>query len=95
MGASTWRNWLWWAILAPGLAGCQGLFNNQGPPRDPLFFSKTPISAKPELTPPIAFAYLEPSLPRDPFLVKNPAVFADKSGGTVPGTLTNRTSGED
>lgn len=95
MAASRWRSWLWWATLAPCLAGCQGLANSQNPPRDPLFFSKVPMSAKAELTPPVAYAYLEPSMPRDPFVTPKSPVYADKNGGAVPGVLTNRAKVQD
>ena len=95
MAASNWRNWLRWAMLAPCLTGCQGFFGNDGPPHDPLFLSKTPMSAKAKLAPPVAFAYLEPALPRDPFLAKDAPIFADKNGGSVSGTLTNRTKDQD
>ena len=90
MFASNWRNWLRWAILLPTLTGCQGFFGTQGPPRDPLFVSKTPMSARAEFAPPVTFAYLEPAVPRDPFSVKNDPLLADKNSRPVPGTLTNR-----
>ena len=95
MAASSWRSWLWWAALAPTLLGCQGLYGTQGLPHDPLFASKTPLAAKADLIPPIAFAYLEPAVPPNPFLLKDRPLYADKSGGSVPGTLTNRTGDQD
>jgi hypothetical protein len=64
------------------LAGCQGFSKSQGLPNDPLFVSKKPMEAKAKLGPPVALAYLEPSLPSDPYLAKN--------GRSVSGTLTNR-----
>jgi hypothetical protein len=90
---SIWRNWIRWTILAPCLVGCHHLFETQGPPHDPLFLSKTPMTAKAQFAPPVAFAYLEPTLPRDPFLEKNAPVLVDKSDRMVPGALTNRPSG--
>ncbi len=89
MAASNWRTWLWSAVLAPALIGCQGLCGTQGPPHDPLFISKAPLSAKAELNPPVAFAYLEPTMPPDPFFLKNRPVYGD-TGNSVPATLTNR-----
>jgi hypothetical protein len=71
-----------------GVTGCQGVFGTHEPPHDPLFISKTPISAKAQYTPPVTLAYLEPTAPRDPYSV--PAALADKNGRPVQGTLTNR-----
>jgi hypothetical protein len=48
------------------------------------------MSAKAEFAPPVAFAYLEPTLPRDPSLTKSAPVLVDKNVPSVPGTLTNR-----
>ena len=92
MSSSIWRNWLHGAILVPCLTGCQAFFGSAGAPHDPLFLSKTPVSAKAELTPPVAYAYLEPALPRDPFLAKNQPVIVEKKDRSIPGTLTNRGS---
>jgi hypothetical protein len=92
MSSSIWRNWLRWAILTPCLLGCHNLFGTQGPPHDPLFLSKTPMTAKAQFSPPIAFAYLEPTVPRDSFLDKDAPVVVDKNDRKVPGTLTNRPS---
>ena len=94
MPALTWRNWLPWAILVPCLPGCQGLFKSEGPPRDPLFVSKTPMTAKAQYAPPVALAYLEPALPRDPCLAKDAPALADKNGRPVKGTLTGRSREE-
>ncbi|HWY86003.1 MAG TPA: hypothetical protein VNX28_04720 [Gemmataceae bacterium] len=91
MVASNWRTWVQWAVLVPCWVGCQ----TQGPPRDPLFISKTPMSAKAQYGPPVAIAYLEPTLPRDPFLAASTPSFADKNVGSVPGTLTNRPRDKD
>jgi hypothetical protein len=90
MPASIWRTWLCWAILVPCLPGCKNLFGTDGPPHDPLFLSKTPMTAKAEYAPPVALAYLEPTAPRDPYLAKNLPALADKNGRRVEGTLTNR-----
>jgi hypothetical protein len=90
MPALNWRNWLPWAILVPCLLGCRSLFKSEGPPRDPLFVSKTPTTAKAEYAPPVALAYLEPTVPCDPYSVKNAPAFADKNGRSIQGTLTNR-----
>jgi hypothetical protein len=92
MAASIWRTWLGWAILVPCTTGCQGFFGNQGPPHDPLFLSKTPMSAKAELAPPIAIARLEPTAPRDPYYATNAPALANQNGRPVPGTLTNRST---
>ncbi len=89
MRTSIWPKWLCWAFLVPGLAGCQNYFGTQGPPHDPLFLSKIPTTGKAEFTSPVAFAYLEPSMPRDPF-AQDAGILADKNGDRVSGTLTNR-----
>jgi hypothetical protein len=95
MSASIWRGWVCWAILMTCLTGCQGLFGTQGPPHDPLFLSKTPMSARAELAPPIAIAYLEPTVPLDPSLAKNAPVLVDHNGPPVPAKLTNRPNEQD
>lgn len=90
MSVVNWRNWLRWAILVvPCLAGCRSFFAPQGPPHDPLFRNKTPIAAKAVYAPPVAFAYLEPTPPHDPFPRQAP-LLVDKESPKVPGTLTNR-----
>jgi hypothetical protein len=95
MGASIWRTWLRWAILPPLLTGCQGFSGDQGVPRDPLFISRTPVTAKATFAPPVALAYLEPTVPRDPQLANNTPAVADKNGRAVQGTLTGRSKEQD
>jgi hypothetical protein len=89
MASLSWQSWHRWAILAPLFMGCQSFFANQGPPNDPLFFSKAPMTAKVEYGPPITYAYLEPSAPLDPR--GNGTVIVEQNARPVPGTLTNRT----
>ena len=88
MSKSSWRNWCRWAILAPLFMGCQSFFANQGPPNDPLFFSKTPMAAKVEYGPPVTYAYLEPSVPLD--IAGRGTVIVEQNVRPVPGMLTNR-----
>jgi hypothetical protein len=95
MSTSNWRKWLCGAILVSCLSGCRSFFTSDGPPHDPLFLSKTPMSARVDFASPVAFAYLEPTMPKDPFLAENPPVLVDKNGPSVPGTLTNRVSDVD
>jgi hypothetical protein len=84
------RCWSIWVISAIFLAGCQAVSGSKGPPQDPLFLSKVPANGKPELAPPVLFAYQEPAMPRDISQRLNAPIMADQSEGRVPATLTNR-----
>ena len=79
MSVSKWRNWLCGGSLL-ALVGCQSLFGPKGPPQDPLFLSKTPMTAKAVYGPPVSFAYLEPSLPRDPYFARNLPALVEHDG---------------
>lgn len=103
MAPAKWRGWFLWAMLAPCVAGCQGLFGPHGPPEDPLFLRRKPLQAKAQLAPPISLAQSEPHIPANPFAARNAPAYADdnprrtepaaenrQTPRPVPGILTNR-----
>jgi hypothetical protein len=81
----TGKAWRGWQIGLAGLLGCLGCqLSEQGIPRDPLFVSRKPVAAKPELTAPVTIAFAEPVMPVDPVV----ALAKRNATQTVPGVLT-------
>ena len=78
------------ATLSSCTAGCQ--HTPSGPPTDPLFVSKKPIFAKPEIQPPTLVAYQEPEMPAGPVqaVAWRPRTFATPASETPPVRLTVR-----
>jgi hypothetical protein len=74
----------------PCVPGCQNFFKSEGPPHDPLFVSKAPMTAKADHAAPVALAYVEPVLPRDPYRSDDGPTLADQNGRPVRGTLTGQ-----
>jgi hypothetical protein len=52
------KRWLILALVAC-LAGCKGLFGNQGLPQDPLFLDRKPLEVKAVSTAPATLASVE------------------------------------
>lgn len=85
MFQANWRNWRLLAIPPIlTLAGCQGLFGSQGPPRDPLFLSVRPVEGKSAGAGPLAVAVAEPSLPPVPEEIYNRPSYAQRRATTSP-----------
>jgi hypothetical protein len=91
----TGRACLFCVPLLACLAGCQGIFGNQGVPDDPLFLDKKPLEAKAELAPPIALVYTPLTPPANPYFADERARAAPLGRPTVPARLTSRPALDD
>jgi hypothetical protein len=81
----TGKAWRSWQIGLAGVLACLGCqTGDHSLPRDPLFVSRKPVEAKPELAAPVTVAFAEPVMPVDPIV----ALAKRNTTEAVPAVLT-------